>query len=81
MPQIDLEPGSYHERKPPGWRWRLPWSHPEDTKLPLVMLCVMLAGLAYIFFNRDALSSGILFGGTAVAAAIAGGMLLLAFRD
>lgn len=81
MPDLDLEPGDYRERKPKGWRWRLPWSHPEDTKLPLVMLALLIAALAYVFIHRDDVDALWLFVGTVVFAAPAGGMLVLWLRD
>ena len=31
VPDLDLPPGDYRERKPKGWRWKLPWSHDDDT--------------------------------------------------
>jgi hypothetical protein len=81
MPDIDLPPGDYRERKPAGWRWRLPWSHPEDNKLHAAMLAVMLFGLGYVFLGRDQLTSDILFGITAVLAAVAGIMFGHIARD
>ena len=29
--EVLLPPGDYRERKPKGWRWKLPWSHDDDT--------------------------------------------------
>lgn len=78
---LDLEPGEYRERKPKGWRWKLPWSHPDDAKMQALYMVLAMGGLIYIFINRDEVSSGILFGITAVAAAVAGIMFALAFRD
>lgn len=31
VPDLDLPPGDYRERKPNGWRWKLPWSRDDDT--------------------------------------------------
>lgn len=81
MKQVDLGPGEYQERKPRGWRWRLPWSHPEDAKLQAVYMVLALGALGLIFLNRDELSSALLFGGAAVSGAIAGIAFALAFRD
>lgn len=81
MPEIDLDPGEYTERKPKGWRWRLPWGHPEDAKLQLLAMLAGLGAMAYVFLNRDVLSSGMLFGGAAVSGVVAGIMFALAFRD
>jgi hypothetical protein len=81
LKQVDLGPCEYEERKPKGWRWKLPWSHPDDAKMQALYMVLAMGGLVYIFINRDAVSSGILFGITAVAAAVAGIMFALAFRD
>lgn len=77
MPHIDLEPGDYDERKPKGWRWRLPWSHPQDTKLPMVMFFIALGFVVYFFAN---LPTGTSFGvsaGIAVFAFGAGAQFIL----
>lgn len=79
--QIDLDPGDYHERKPKGWRWRLPWSHPEDTKLPMVGFFVAAGWLGWAFFQRQSLSAEWLFAGAALWGFIAGGCLVLWLRD
>jgi len=81
MPELDLDPGSYRERKPKGWRWRLPWSHPEDTKLPMVMFFVAVGFLIYFFVNLPAGTSFGVCAGIATFAAGAGGMLVLWLRD
>lgn len=81
MPDLEIDPGDYRERKPKGWRWRLPWSHPVSARTPLAMLCVMLLGLGYIYLNRVSVSADLLFAATAFAAFIAGGMFILAFHD
>lgn len=81
MPELDLDPADYRERKPKGWRWRLPWGHAEDTKLPVVMLLVSFAALAYIFVRRDEMATWTLFGVTAVFSVVAGIMFTTAFRD
>jgi len=81
MPDLDLPPGDYRERKPRGWRWKLPWSHPEDTKLPMVGFFVAAAFVAYFVVNR---SAGVPFGevaGAATFAFFAGGCLVLWLRD
>lgn len=51
MPDIDLLPGDYRERKPKGWRWKLPWSHEDDVKLPLLYLVGVVAIGVYVFFR------------------------------
>lgn len=81
MPELDLPPGDYRERKPKGWRWKLPWSHDDDVKLPMVMFFLMAAILGAIFVCREALTSGTLFGVSAMFGAVAGGMLMLWLRD
>ena len=79
MPDFDLEPGDYRERKPKGWRWRLPWSHPGDTKTPMVMFFVFVGIFVYGFINRDAPSMDrtTLAAGMAFIGFIAGGMFML----
>jgi len=77
---IDLDPGDYRERKPKGWRWRLPWSHPEDSKLPLVLMIGCIGFLVYFFVNMPADVRGIA-AGVAVAAFFAGGLFMWAFSD
>lgn len=81
MPDIEIDPGDYRERKPKGWRWRLPWSHPDDTKLPMVMFFVAAAFLVGIFLNLEGMSQFAVFIGTLVFGAGAGGMFMLWFRD
>lgn len=54
MPDFDLEPGDYRDRKPKGWRWRLPWSHAGDTKLPMVMFFLCAGFVAYFMLNLPA---------------------------
>lgn len=81
MPDIDLEPGDYTERKPKGWRWKLPWSHPEDTKLPMIGFFVCLAWLVWVFLNRDAAPSEWVFVGTVIWAWGLGGCMVLWLRD
>lgn len=78
---LDLEPGDYRDQKPKGWRWRLPWAHPEDSKLHFTMCFACLVVLGYFFVNRmglspdQAMSAGALFGSIAAA------NLILALRD
>lgn len=81
MPELDLDPGSYRERKPKGWRWRLPWSHPEDSKLHLAVLVLVLCALFWVFANRLELTPELLFGGAAALGAVAGIMFAAMFRD
>ena len=81
MPHIDLEPGDYSERKPKGWRWRLPWSHKDDPKLPLVMALLLLGALGWTFSVRYELSAEYLFGGAAMWSFGFGWMLRSVFRD
>lgn len=78
---MDLDPGDYRERKPRGWRWRLPWSHPDDAKMQFGMLLACAGALGFIYWNREQLSSGLLFGVAASFAFVAGIMFALAFRD
>lgn len=80
MPELDLDPGDYRERKPKGWRWRLPWSHPQDTKLPLVMFLACAAFVGYFFINMPA-DMRTIAGGTTLFAFFAGACFMWAFRD
>lgn len=77
MPNIDLEPGEYTDRKPKGWRWRLPWSHPQDTKLPMVLFFVCAGFVAFFFINLPPGTSWEVSAGIAVFAAAAGGQFML----
>jgi hypothetical protein len=81
MPDLDLPPGDYRERKPKGWRWKLPWSHNEDPKLSLVVFLAMAGWLVWVFTVRFELSPHWLFGGAAAGAFLAGWMLRSVFRD
>jgi len=80
-PQIDFEPGDYRERKPKGWRWRLPWSHADDVKLPMVMFFICASALVAVFVYRDGVSPTSLFSGTLAFGFSAGNMLQLWLRD
>jgi hypothetical protein len=80
MQKIDLEPGDYTERKPKGWRWRLPWHHPEDTKLPMVGFFVMAAFGVYFFLNVPAVAFNLSIGLVTVAF-FAGACMVLWLRD
>jgi len=77
MPEIDLEPGKYRERKPKGWRWKLPWAHPQDTKLPFVLFVLCLGLVGYFFLNLPAGTDWRVCAGIAVAAAASGGQFML----
>lgn len=77
MPDLDLDPGDYRERKPKGWRRKLPWSHPQDTKLPMVLFFVCLAALGWVFSVRNEVSPEALFMGAGVAGLLAGAQFIL----
>lgn len=77
MPDFDLDPGDYHERKPKGWRWRLPWSHPGDTKTPMVMFFICVGFVGYFLLNLPAGTSFWVVAGAATAAFCGGGMFIL----
>lgn len=81
LPELDLPPGDYRERKPKGWRWKLPWSHDDDVKLPMVVLFVAVAILVAIFVTRNEGSRETLFGVTALFSFVAGIMFMLWQRD
>lgn len=77
MPNLELGPGDYTERKPKGWRWRLPWSHPQDTKLPMVLFFVCAGFVGYFFLNLPTGTSWEVSVGIATFAALAGGQFML----
>jgi hypothetical protein len=77
MPDLDLEPGDYSERKPKGWRWKLPWSHPQDTKLPMVLFFISAGFVVYFFLNLPAGTSWKVCVGIATFAALAGAQFIL----
>lgn len=81
MPELDLDPGAYRERKPKGWRWRLPWSHPEDIKLPMVMFFLLAGALGYLLYKTTGADQVWLILGTTAFALPAGVMLALWLRD
>lgn len=47
MPDLEIGPGEYRERKPKGWRWRLPLAHDDDARLPFVMFIAILAAIGF----------------------------------
>lgn len=81
MPDLDLDPGEYIERKPKGWRWRLPWSSPEGARLPAAMLIVAGGFSWYFFANMGSNPSPWVVAAGAMFSACAGMMLMLALRD
>lgn len=81
MPELDLPPGDYRERKPKGWRWKLPWSHAEDTKLPMVGFFVCLGFIVMFYLRRDEASVDMVMLGSGIFAFFAGGCMVLWLRD
>lgn len=77
MPQIELEPGDYRERKPKGWRWKLPWSHNDDAKLPFVLFLIGVGIVGYVLANLPAGTSFTVVAFTAGMAFCAGGAFIL----
>ena len=71
MPQIDLEPKDrrFYDEKTRRWQTRI------GRKFSRNYAFVCLAVLAFIGWHRAELSPGVLFGGTAIFAAVAGVML------
>lgn len=63
MPDLDLDPGSYTERKPRGWRWRLPLAHDDGTRLPFFMFVLMIGFVLYVLLRPDAEPFRWIFGG------------------
>lgn len=81
MPEIDLEPGNYSERKPKGWRWTLPWSHPVSARTPFVGMLVAFGFVAYALVAAPEGHDLRILGGIAMFAFFAGCMFILAFHD
>jgi hypothetical protein len=81
MREIDLGPGEYTERKPKGWRWRLPLAHPEDAKMQALYMVLALAALGLLFIYRNEISTETLVAACGLCGVVAGGMFALAFRD
>jgi len=77
MPQIDLGPDDYRKRDPRTGRWQIP----DDPKLARNYFFVIVAVLAFIFWNRTAVSSASLFGVTALFSWGAGIMFALWLKD
>lgn len=77
MPHLDLGPNDYRKRDPRTGRWHLP----DDPKLARNMMFVSIGILAFILWNRDDVSTGILFGVTALFAFCAGGLFSLWLKD
>lgn len=77
---VDLDPGSYKDRKPDGWRWKLPWAHPDDVKLPMVMFFVTLGIFGTMLLTANFKEPQMMF--TAAIVGIGCGcMLMLWLRD
>lgn len=81
MADYDLPPGDYRERKPKGWRWKLPWSHRDDVKLPFAMMLVGLGFVGYFLFNLPASVDPWIVGGASMFAFLAGACFMWAFHD
>lgn len=68
MQNLDLDPGSYKERKPRGWRWRLPLAHDDDARLPFIMFVLLVGFVVYLMLRADAepfrlyIAGGLAFG-------------------
>lgn len=78
---MDLPPGDYRERKPKGWRWKLPWGHPEDAKLPMVMFWLLVAAFYFLLLSKADEQQMWLMIGAAAFALPAGAMMVLWLRD
>lgn len=77
MPDLDLEPHQYAERDPKtGTLVR-----EIPPRRALLFMFVAIGVLVYIFISRDQLTSGTLFGITALFAAIAGVFFAQWLRD
>lgn len=76
MKQIDLGPDDYKAKGPDG-RWRVK----DDPRILGAGFAVSLVVLGLIWWNRDALTSGTLFGVTAMFAVCVGGFFALLTKD
>jgi hypothetical protein len=76
MPDIELRPDDYKFKGKDG-RWKVR----DDRRVLLAGLLFALVLLGLIWWNREALSSGILFGVSAVFAASAGIFFALLTKD
>ena len=82
MPDIDLLPGDYRERKPKGWRWKLPWSHDDDVKMPFIVAIVFAGVGAYVYFHLHEFSdTGVLYLSGLMIGCVVGMMVQLGLRD
>lgn len=77
MLNLDLGPNDYRKRDPRTGRWHLP----DDPRLARNYLIVLLFVLAFIFWNREAITSASLFGITALFSWCAGIMFALWLKD
>lgn len=81
MPDLDLDPGDYRERKPKGWRWRLPWSDPRDAKLFLVLSIICGGFVVYFVANTPGSDSQMAMFGGAMFGFLSGACLMWSLRD
>jgi hypothetical protein len=49
LPELDLPPGDYRERKPKGWRWKLHPDHDDDNWTPLIVFALLLVAGWYVY--------------------------------
>jgi hypothetical protein len=77
LPELDLPPGDYRERKPRGWRWKLHPDHDDDNWTPLVMFFVAVGAVAFILLNLPPGTSMPIVGAAAMFGAGAGAMFML----
>lgn len=77
MPDIDLEPGEYTERKPRGWRWKLPAGHADNALVPFVMFVVAIGFAIHFIANLPPGHSLAMVGFIAVMSFGAGAMFIL----
>lgn len=77
MPQIELKPHQYDRQDPKTGKMVRDYS----PKFLAGMMLVALVILGYIFWHREELTSGTLFGVTAMFAFIAGGFFANLLKD
>ena len=77
LPELDLPPGDYRERKPKGWRWKLPLNHDDDAKVPFFAFCIGVGIVGFILANLPEGTSFSVVAFTSGMAFCAGGAFVL----
>jgi len=82
VPDFDLDPGGYTERKPKGWRWKLPFDHDDDAKVPFVVAVVFAGAAAYVYLHiQEFTDPGVLYLFGLMIGCVVGMMVQLGLRS